>query len=146
MTRTSIEGLQRRRKVDDGKLIVFGINVAWSKAVYGKALCAEENSLTYKDQEKDIQGLGGKTWRLRLLRQLTQRWDIIEMVFKKTIGGGGGNWIIQLKMGTSDGLLWMRQWTLDSRTIRAYFLSSWQNIRSLRTHVLHADSQIRKVY
>ena len=42
MTPPSTEGLQRRRKVDAGKLVVFGTDVALSKAVCGKALCAEE--------------------------------------------------------------------------------------------------------
>jgi hypothetical protein len=42
MTRTSTERLQRRRKVDAGKMVVFGADVALSKAVCGKALCAEE--------------------------------------------------------------------------------------------------------
>jgi hypothetical protein len=39
-TRTSTEGLERRRKVDAGKLVVFGADVALSKAVCGEgALC-----------------------------------------------------------------------------------------------------------
>ena len=42
MTQTSAERLQRSRKVDFGKLVVFRTDVALSKAVCVKALCAEE--------------------------------------------------------------------------------------------------------